>query len=165
MAMRKTERKRKMVAGLAMVVAVLAGRVASATTYDEYQLHGSSCVSITSGAVPGYSWYGVNAAAVPIDVTCPVLLPAFSYTYAYMLVEGYNRSSSDHLSCTFTGSDFDGTNPVSGVATLTANASSPQIAVATTNALFAPLFITCHLPAHTASGYSHLTSIFLEVGH
>ena len=141
---------------------------ASATTYKGYNIHGNSCTSTTQGATPIYSQYGPYAPGLnAINMTCPVTVPSENYTYAYLLVNGYNRNSVDHLSCTIAGTDYQGTNLISATATLPYTQSSSQVwsTSISPSAGNSVLYVTCHLPALSAAGYSHLTYIWLDLGY
>jgi hypothetical protein len=152
---------------IVLASALLGIKSASATTYQSYDIHASNCVSATAGAVPQYANFGVTALSSALQVVCPLSLPAQSYTYAYIFVEGYNRSGTDHVSCTIMGTAPDGTNASSSNAALPLNQSASQfnttsISPAAGNGL---LSLQCHLPAPTASGYSYLSYIGLTVGY
>lgn len=154
---------------LALATALVTARTASATTYNDYQMQGVSCVSATAGKTPAYSQYGVNSSTTAMDVTCPINLPAHLYTYAYINVGGYNRSSVDKISCSIVGTQGDGNNPIVGTASLNSNSPYFQLSTASmypsTSLGNSVLYLYCHLPAPTAQGLSHLTSIFLTTGY
>jgi hypothetical protein len=119
---------RKLALALVIAVGFLAAQSASATTYENYVIRGNSCISITGGQTPEYNQYGVNAPGTSaIDVTCPLTLPDNGfYTYAYLLVNGYNRSP-DRLYCTIASTDYAGLNQISSPATLPYNQQPPQV--------------------------------------
>ena len=175
--------------GLALTVGCLTVESASAQTiYENYQIQGNSCTSITripvvhSGpelprvaqvlVAPQYSKYGVNADERAIDVTCPVFLryrPNQEYTFAYMLINGYNRSrpSDPKLSCTISGTDNSGVQVNSVTATLKDIAPQGQFDAKSMSPVGTSiLYLTCHLPRKAESGnVSHLTWIFLQLGY
>jgi hypothetical protein len=161
---------KKLGIGALLVTALLVGRAAHATTYVNYRIHGASCNSITSGVAPTVGPNGVNApSSSSIDVTCPIILPDQSYTYGYIYLVGYNRSSTDNVSCTPMATDSEGNNTITSTATLTGNQAGSLTAsaslfptVANGNGYFS---LRCHIPGHTANGYSHVNSIFLQVGY
>ena len=154
---------------MAFAAAALGARPAAALTYLDFTLQGSSCVSKTSGTAAGISQFGVNADGTALDVVCSLTLPAHRYTYANMQIFGYNRSSAEKLSCTVSATDYVGGTYTPITVTLPNNSPYPQTAYA--SATFASLWpatflsISCHLPAVTESGYSHLTAIYLQTGY
>ena len=150
--------------GMVVALSLLVVRTASATTQN-YLLHGSSCFSIVSGLSASVSQYGVNASSTALTVMCPLLLPSLNYTSYGLEVVGYNRSSTDHLSCTINATDTNGNNFLAGTASLNANLAAVQVATASINTPVSPMgFVICHLPASTPSGFSHLTDVFVTVG-
>ena len=159
----------KLSLALALATALVTARTASATTYNDYQIQGVSCFSATAGKTPAYSQYGVNSSTTAMDVSCPIILPGHNYSYGYIQLDGYNRSSVDKISCSIVGTQGDGNNPVVGTAYLSANSPSFQassVSIYPNTSLFNNvMYLYCHLPAPTAQGYSHLTSIFLTTGY
>jgi len=151
--------------GLIVAMMFLGARAASATTFVTYHLHGASCFSITSGLAPTVGQFGVNAGSSAINVVCPLVLPSQNYTSFFLEVVGYNRNSSDHLSCSINATDTNGGNLVSAPVTLNANQGPVQINTNTISTPVSPMpYIPCHLPAQTGSGLSHLTDLFVQVG-
>lgn len=162
----------KIIVALVMSLGFFAARTASALTYLDYTFHGSSCVFAPNGtSVPDvvYNSYGMSTSSTTVALAafCPIVLPSHGYTYGYILVSGYNRSSTDQLFCTITSTGQDGNNSLQGKATLTQNQGSLQQAAVTINpnALYSIFSLQCHIPAQTGSGFSHLTSIELVVGY
>ncbi|HKP96175.1 MAG TPA: hypothetical protein VJ385_10490 [Fibrobacteria bacterium] len=132
--------------------------------YNTYLIHGNGCFSITSGEEAHYSLWGAGAIGTALDVTCPIVLPDQNYSNAEISVNGYNRSSTDGISCRISGTNYDGGNEASGTATLSVNQQPLQVAsasVSLSNNRW--LSLKCHLPAYTALGYSHLHSIQLKM--
>ena len=168
----------KFILALTLVACSMIAKTASATTYDDYTIHGNNCVTTTPGSslsfpqsgqsvvMPTYSQYGPYAPGwQAVNVTCPLTLPYQVYTYAYLYVQGYNRSSTDHLSCTLSATNFDGLGLKSLTVTLPNNEQPSQLSAASVNSFSSSLFLTCHIPAATSSGLSHLSSIWLVLGY
>ena len=156
---------RRLCFGLMVVFTCFGARAASATTFQRFIMHGGSCYSITSGLSANVTQFGVNAGSTALNVVCPLLLPAQNYVSMTLEVEGYNRSSSDHVSCSIFGTDTSGNQLVGGAATLSSNMQAVQIQTVTISTPASPMpLVSCHLPAQTASGFSHVTNLFLTMG-
>jgi hypothetical protein len=156
---------KKIALALAMALGLVAAQKASATT-EYYQLKGGTCTSITSGVTGQYNIYGVSPnGSTAMDVTCPVILPARTYTGFIIGFYGYSRSTPDKLSCTITSTDYGGSDAATSTATVPSNTANSQYAetsISPSNG-YDDLLLTCHIPATTTSGPSYLTSITLGV--
>ena len=129
-----------------------------------YLIHGNSCFSTTSGEEAHYAQWGAGAVGTALDVTCPLMLQSDQSPHSInLLIRGYDRSSIDNVSCRISSTNNDGQNEISATASMTDN-SQAYLAASTTLSIpggFDNLSLKCHLPAYTASGYSHLNSINL----
>ena len=106
---------------------------------------------------------------------CPIpyALPARAFaSSASIQVTGFNRTSTDHVSCTVTGTDIWGKILGTATASLTANQPNGQIGSASVNfAAASNLAVTCHLPGNPfgnqgpdgGSGTSWLTNIAMII--
>jgi hypothetical protein len=163
---------KKLAFAVILVASFLSVRSASATSIW-YTIPGSSCVIISPtdpGRPPVHANWGVGNAAAGFDVTCPVVLPYQAYTTTEMRVNGYNRSTTDAVSCTLLATDYAGANPIpmslslpfDGSNTMHSVINSAQNIGAFVNQPAAPLLsLTCHVPGNTSAGASWLTAIFV----
>ena len=162
---------RKLAFAVVIAVGCLAVEPASAAT-SPYVIHGSSCTSmwrpisergLAVVALPHVSQYGVNADIWAIDVTCPIVLPWMDYKSVYLGIQGYNRSSKDPLSCRITSTDGSGLYVNYEQAVLQSDSPvSQSVSTQRMNLVAgASVYVTCHLPAQTPSGASHLSLLFL----
>ena len=155
-----------------VIVGCLAVEPGSAATYPTYFIHGGSCTAMTRPdserglavvALPHVSKYGVNADLWAIDVTCPLVLPLSGPKSLFLRIFGYNRSPDDPLSCRVTSTDSTGVNSSYAQVTLRNNSPSSQNGLLEMNLVFGTLlYVTCHLPAQSPSGPSHLTFMLLS---
>jgi len=160
----------KLYMALALAAALACARTASAVTYESYKIQGNSCVSTTPGNTGIYTQWGpYNASSTtPLNVTCPLVLPNVSYTYAFISVEGWSRNASDLLSCTIYTAGWDGYNGMS----ITAAVSYQPGAAGNMARDMSPsptgqgaLYLNCHIPVFNSAGASYLTNMVLNVGH
>jgi hypothetical protein len=139
---------------------LLAAGKASATVLT-YSIKGSSCASITPGVVGKISQWGLNSAQT-MSVTCPVILPLTpQYKNVYFTLNGYNRTSTDYISCTLMATNSEGANPITKTLALTLNWSPMQqksdvLPVWNSAQLYS---VSCRIPG----GENYLTGIFLGV--
>ncbi|HKP96177.1 MAG TPA: hypothetical protein VJ385_10500 [Fibrobacteria bacterium] len=149
---------------LVLILATVFLTAGPASAFEDYYLiSGNDCFSTTSGEEAHYSQWGAGAAGTALDVTCPLMLTDWNFAHAYITVRGYNRSSSDHISCTISNSKAGGSDETSATAYLPYDSWSFQSASAQiqpTDAEYVSLM--CHLPAY-ATGDSHLTSILVKI--
>jgi hypothetical protein len=158
----------------------------------EYRIHGQSCTSTSPGLTPGYSQYGVYAPGMTaINVTCPLFVhtswqpkdstgaahllaprlpPYRPYTSAIMLIGGYSRIAADPVRCTLANTALLGGQRVAATAAIpfkngsgSVGAASLAPALSTTYQFDGWMFVTCRLPPRSALGFSHLTTISVQV--
>ncbi|HKP96662.1 MAG TPA: hypothetical protein VJ385_12965 [Fibrobacteria bacterium] len=163
---------KKISSALVLVAALCGARTASATTYESYIIQGNSCVSTTVGNTPVYSQFGPynTSTTTGMNLTCPLTLPSHTFSYAYILLAGYNRNSSaTKLSCSINGTDVYGNSFLTGKAALANN--SPYVQIASTSIYPSTstgngwLYLSCYIPPATSSGVSHVTTISLTTGY
>lgn len=149
---------------LLLSAAMFGAHAACATTLT-LQLHGNSCTSITPGNAPVYTQFGPynQSTTSALDMTCPVTFASRSYTAGYILVTGWNRSTTDNLFCNYASTDAYGNNRalVQAVVPYANGGSGLGQANLSMSNTGLP-YVTCHLPAATANGKSYLSGIYLE---
>lgn len=137
-----------------------------ATNYDYYRIFGTSCFSTTSGVKAEPNQWGIYnpSSTQAMEVSCPIVIEDANadYTYAYIGIGGYNRTTSDVLSCNLNMSNDDGYS-VTTVHVAVPKRADPNVLYATgynyPTAGQRNAWVTCHVPAHASTGYSYLTSI------
>jgi hypothetical protein len=161
---------KKLVFGLMLFVSFLSVRSASATSIW-YTIPGNSCTVISAfdpNRPPTHTNWGVGNSG-PMDVTCPVVLPYQTYTSMDMRVNGYNRSTTDAVSCTLLATDFAGGSQIPMTLSLPFDTGPMHSILGTAENIGAfpgqnaapMLSVTCHIPGNTASGSSWLTAVFV----
>jgi hypothetical protein len=147
---------------MAVLAATLfAARSASAQTF--YMTHGSSCFPI-NGSQVGYNQYGVYASTTaPAYVNCPLTMPNWMSNYsAGWGIEGYDRSSTDDLTCTLTDITYLGNVAFQSTLSTSGYSGSSLSATGTITTAQYP-WLTCKIPGYSSSyGYSHLTVIYID---
>ena len=159
---------------LLLTVGVIAAPSAAAAETEWYRIHGNSCTSISSGLTPKYSVKGIYASGTTgIWVTCPVPLvfPLGSGqlpTRITMAAQGYSLSPTSSVFCNIV-STYDGSQGRSAYSTIPyaqgqwrqGNFADIDVPL---DGYTGSVYVTCSLPPATASQYSFLTSLWIQVG-
>lgn len=150
---------------LFLAAALCAGRSAFAAEFYR-MLSGNSCFSTSGGQTMPTRWglYNVSSTVVA-DVSCPVQVPSGTYTNQYIGISGYNRNSSNFMSCSLNVSSDDGS--YYSVATASMQTSGYPVVYATANAAASGpsnvVWVNCHIPFAVSGQHSYLTSIYLHL--
>jgi len=149
---------------LLLSAAIFGAHAASATTLT-LQLHGNSCTSITPGNSPVYTQFGPynQSTSSALDMTCPVTFASRNFTAGYILVTGWNRSTTDNLFCNYASTDAYGNNRALVQAVVPYNNGGSGFAQANLSMSNTGVpYVTCHLPAAVGASRSYLSGIYLE---
>jgi hypothetical protein len=147
-----------------LVIGLACAYTPSEAVYQFAFIHGISCTSITSGANPGYTQFGVsNSTNSAIVVNCPLAPTGTgSLKSIYYTVWGWSRNSANKLSCSVNTTSMEGGALATSTATPPYNVNASTTASATTypQPVWTPWpYLTCNIPPVQNGWISYLSTI------